>query len=235
MSSLHDRAVEDLGRRIVDGSLPAGSTMLAKDLAVQLGVGRSVVREALRVLQSLGLVASVKRVGVRVLPSSSWNVFDPQVITWRIAGAGEGTQLRSLTELRTAVEPFAAELAARHCTPAQGAELLSIAAEMRTVGREGDLDRFLALDIRFHSLVLTASGNEMFAAMDDMISAVLRGRTQRGLMPSHPHEEALQLHVDVADAVQGTHPERARDSMELIMRRTVAEVEHVWAHEPRAH
>ncbi|HEX2248526.1 MAG TPA: FCD domain-containing protein, partial [Arthrobacter sp.] len=93
--------------------------------------------------------------------------------------------------------------------------------------------QFLELDIHFHSLVLAASGNEMFAQMDSMIAEVLRGRTDYGLMPEHPHEEALQLHVDVADAIQSGHPDAAREAMDKIMRRTVAEVQGVWQHEPR--
>jgi len=232
--SLHQRAVDDIGRRIVDGTLAAGTTVLAEQLATDLGVGRSVVREAVRVLQSLGFVTPVRRVGIRILPVANWSVLDPQVIAWRLTGADQGAQLRSLTELRSAVEPMAAELAAHHAGSAAGAELLTTAATMRTVGRAGDLDAFVELDIRFHSLVLRASGNEMFSAMGGMIAAVLRGRTELGLMPQHPHEEALQLHVDVADAVHGGHPERARDAMELIMRRTIAEVEHIWKDVPRS-
>jgi DNA-binding FadR family transcriptional regulator len=104
---------------------------------------------------------------------------------------------------------------------------------MRTIGRAGDLEAFLELDIHFHSLVLRASGNEMFSAMDGMIAAILRGRTALGLMPSRPHEEALQWHVDVADAVQGRRRDDARDAMDRIMRRTVSEVEHVWKDVPR--
>lgn len=231
--SLHSRAVDELGRRVVSGDLPAGSTVLAADLATQLGVGRSVIREAVRVLQSLGLVQSVRRLGIRVQPTESWNVFDPQIIAWRLSGAQLGVQLRSLTELRSAVEPMAAELAAQHAPDAISEELLQIAARMRTVGRSGDLAGFVELDVRFHALVLRASGNEMFAAMDGMIEEVLRGRTDLGLMPTHPHEQALQLHIDVADAVQARDPKAAATAMDLIMRRAVVEMHDVWADQPR--
>ncbi|MCM3656416.1 FCD domain-containing protein [Agromyces mediolanus] len=233
-SRLHDLAVDTLGRRIVDGKLPAGATLLAASLETELGVSRSVVREAVRVLASLGLVESVKRLGIRVLPASSWNVFDASVIRWRLASSGKGAQLRSLTELRSAVEPAAAELAAVHGSDDAAAELIAIAGRMRAVGRAGRLEEFLELDIRFHALVLAASGNEMFARLQGVIAEVLRGRTHYGLMPAQPHEEALQLHLDVADAVLGRRPEAARDAMDRIMRRTVAEVEPVWRDEPRA-
>lgn len=232
-SRLHNLVIETLAGRIVSGELAPGTTMYSERLETELGVSRSVAREAVRVLESLGLVETAKRVGIRVLPRSRWNVFDPSVIRWRLAGAGKGTQLRSLTELRSAVEPAAAELAALHGPEDMAAELLAVAARMRAVGRAGDLQQFLELDIHFHSLVLAASGNEMFAQMRSMIAEVLRGRTDYGLMPDHPHEEALQLHVDVADAIQSGRAEAARAAMDQIMRRTVAEVESVWRHEPR--
>ncbi len=234
-SRLHDLVIERLGSQIVSGVLPAGTIMLSERLEAELQVSRSVVREALRVLQSLGLVETVKRIGIRVLPMQAWNLFDPSIIRWRIASAGKGGQLRSLTELRAAVEPAAAELAAMHAPGDAAAELMAVAAKMRAVGRAGRLQEFLLLDIRYHSLVLVASGNEMFAKLTGVIGEVLRGRTEYGLMPEHPHEEALQLHVDVADAVQGHRPGAARDAMDQIMRRTIAEVEQVWLSEARVY
>ena len=228
-SSLHNRVVDAVGTLIVDGRTPAGTVMLSEQIERAQGVSRSVVREAVRVLAAMGLVESVKRVGIRVRPQSGWNAFDPVLIRWRLAGAERGAQLRSLTELRASVEPMAAELAAQHCPQALSGELMTVAAQMRTVGRSGDLERFLSLDIQFHRLVLHGSGNEMFAKLDEVIAAVLSGRTGLGLMPAHPHETALQWHIDVADAIQGVHPVRARESMELIMRRTIAEVEESWA------
>ncbi|MFZ3417249.1 FadR/GntR family transcriptional regulator [Arthrobacter sp. 3Tela_A] len=233
-SRLHSLVIESLGRRIVSGEFQAGDTMLSEELETELNVSRSVAREAVRVLQSLGLVETVKRIGIRVLPETSWNVFDPYIVRWRLAAkAGKGAQLRSLTELRSAVEPAAAELAAQYAPEDMAAELMAVAAKMRAVGRAGDLQQFLELDIHYHALVLAASGNEMFGQMQSMIAEVLRGRTDYGLMPSRPHEEALQWHVDVADAIQAGNPDAAREAMDQIMRRTKSEVEGVWSDEPR--
>src|SRR6476659_6329074 len=129
-TSLHHRAVEHLGTRIVDGSLPPGHVMLAEQLEEELQVSRSVIREAVRVLQSLGLVETTKRVGIKVLP-----------------------------ELRSAVEPVAAELAAVNAPQELRQELLDVALAMREAGKAGDVPRFLELDIQFHSLLLSGSGN----------------------------------------------------------------------------
>jgi DNA-binding FadR family transcriptional regulator len=73
----------------------------------------------------------------------------------------------------------------------------------------------------------------MFARLDGVIGEVLTGRTDQGLMPQRPHEEALQWHVDVADAIQGKRPAEARAAMEQIMSRTHTEVEQIWDGEPR--
>jgi len=181
------------------------------------------------VLGSMGLVESVKRVGIRVLPPESWNAYDPTIIRWRLLGPGKGEQLRSLTELRSAVEPMAAELAARHATRTLSAELVAVAERMRSAGDSGDLSQFLELDIRFHQLVLQGSGNQMFAKLDEPVAAVLSGRTDLGLMPDRPHENTLQLHADVAEAIAGGEPGAARVAMELIMRRTYAEVQPSWS------
>lgn len=81
-TSLHHRAVEHLGTRIVGGTLPTGHVMLAEHLEEELNVSRSVVREAVRVLQSLGLVETIKRVGIRsCLPTAG-----TPSIPWSSAG-----------------------------------------------------------------------------------------------------------------------------------------------------
>jgi len=232
-TSLHHRAIENLGTRIVTGDLPAGHVMLAEQLEEELRVSRSVIREAVRVLQSLGLVETIKRVGIRVLPSSSWNPFDPLVIRWRLAGEGRGAQLRSLAELRSAVEPVAAELAAANAPVKLRHELVDISHAMREAGHAGDVPRFLELDIHFHSLLLSGSGNEMFANLMGQVAETLTGRTVHGLMPDHPHETALQWHVDLAEAVAAGDGPAARDASDRSMRRTMAEMEPTWTEQPR--
>jgi DNA-binding FadR family transcriptional regulator len=217
----------------VGGELPPGHVMLAEHLEDELKVSRSVVREAVRVLQSLGLVETIKRVGIRVLPSNRWNPFDPLVIRWRLAGEGRGAQLRSLAELRSAVEPVAAELAAVNAPQELRQELLDVALAMREAGQAGDVPRFLELDIQFHSLLLSGSGNEMFANLVGQVAETLTGRTVHGLMPDRPRDLTLQWHLDVAEAIFGGHASEAREASSRIMRRTISEMEPVWVEQPR--
>lgn len=207
--------------------------MLGEHLEEELRVSRSVVREAVRVLQSLGLVETIKRVGIRVLPASRWNPFDPLVIRWRLAGEGRGAQLRSLAELRAAVEPVAAELAAVNAPAELRRELTETSHAMRDAGQAGDVPRFLELDIHFHSLLLTGSGNEMFANMVGQVAETLTGRTVHGLMPDRPGDAALQWHLDVAEAIAAGDARSAREASDRIMRHTIAEMEPTWKDQPR--
>jgi len=228
LRGLHARVLDLLGLAVCGGDFQAGSVVRIDQLEERYRVSRSVVREAIRVLASMGMVASRRTVGVQVLPATEWNLFDPQVIRWRLASPARVAQLRSLTELRTAVEPEAARLAAQRASLDDGSELMGLAGRLWAAGQGNDAQRFLTLDIQFHDLVLSSSGNEMFTKLDTLVEAVLTGRTQYGLMPLHPHAEALQLHVDVASAIQRGSADDAHKAMLGIMQRTSNEMNSIW-------
>jgi DNA-binding FadR family transcriptional regulator len=232
LTGLHARVLDLLGLAICAGQLETGSVVRIEQFQERYGVSRSVVREAIRVLASMGLVASRRRVGVQVLPAMKWNLYDPQVIRWRLASPARVAQLQSLTELRTAIEPEAARLAALRAPLAGASELMGLAGKLWAAGQANDAETFLVLDIQFHRLVLASSGNEMFAKLNTLVEAVLTGRTQYGLMPRHPHKEALQLHVDVASAIQRGNGDEAHAAMLGIMARTFDEMSSIWEKDP---
>ncbi|MGM7424783.1 FadR/GntR family transcriptional regulator [Cellulosimicrobium sp. CpK407] len=214
---LHTTVLDALGRRITSGDVPAGSPLTLESIGSEFGVSRTVAREVMRLLEGLGLVRSKRRVGLVVLGVEEWNVLDPRVIRWRLEGPGRDSQLRTLTELRHAVEPLAAAGAAVHATDDERAELVAAATRMRMLGEAGDLEEFLALDVRFHELLLRSSGNEMFGALAGVVAAVLSGRTHLGLMPASPVPEALDQHEAVARAVADGDPRAAEAAMAAIV------------------
>jgi DNA-binding FadR family transcriptional regulator len=229
LTGLHGRLVESLGLAICGGTLAPGTVLFIDELVSEHAVSRSVVREALRVLASMGLVASRRRVGTLVLAPPAWNVYDPLDIRWRLATDGRIAQLRSITELRTAVEPQAARLAAERAMPLEASELVSLAGQLWAAGQDGRMDDFLALDIEFHRRVLAASGNEMFEHLHRQVAEVLTGRHAYGLMPHHPHVDALQLHTDVASSIQRGDGDMAHTAMVAIMDRTMGETKQFWS------
>lgn len=217
---LHSPVLDSLGRRITGGELAAGTALTLDGIGTEFNVSRTVAREAMRLLEGLGLVRSGPRVGIVVLPHDAWNVLDPRVIAWRLDGPGRASQLRSLTELRQAVEPVAAAGAARGASAAVRDELLALARRIRALGEagKGDGEEFLALDIQMHELLLRSSGNELFSALGDVVAVVISGRTHLGLMPAFPEPEALDAHEAVAAAVARGDERAAEEAMARIVR-----------------
>lgn len=214
---LHADLLDRVGLMLTSGELAEGQVLRAEELAARHGVSRTVVREVVRVLESMGMVRSRRRVGVTVAPRSSWNVFDPLIIRWRLAGTDRDAQLRSLSELRAGFEPVAAGFAATRATPEQCGRLTGAVMDMSVHGRAGDLQAYLDADIRFHRTLLEASGNEMLGALAEVVAEVLSGRTRHGLMPATPEPAAIRLHADVAQAVQAGDPAAARAAMQSII------------------
>ncbi|SOC86495.1 transcriptional regulator, GntR family [Curtobacterium sp. 314Chir4.1] len=171
---LHAQVLDTLGQRIVDGAIAPGTVVRPELVAEEFGVSRSVVREALRVLQSLGLVEPRQRVGTQVLGIGSWELLAPTVIRWRGASPSYFVQQRELLELRLGVEPVAASLAAG--TPAASA-VLAAASDMLDACTREDSRAYLEADVRFHRALLTASGNTVFAHFAGTVEALLRTRT----------------------------------------------------------
>lgn len=208
---LNNRIIEVVGRDIATGAVDPGSRLTLEGLQERFGVSRTVVRDCMQILEAMNLVYSKRRIGIVVQEPSRWNVYDPRVIRWRLAGPGRSAQFESLTELRIAVEPLAASGAARRATPDQRQQLVLLARRMRETA--GDPEAFLAADIAFHTLLLRASGNEMFAALSDVVAEVLTGRSRQNLMPAGPRPEALDEHEAVAAAVSALDPAAARARM----------------------
>jgi len=223
-----EEVIETIGREVCGNSIAPGAIFTTESIEERFQVSRPVAREALRSLETLGLLIPKRRIGMTVLPLTSWNVFDLQVIRWRLAGGSREAQLRSLTELRRAIEPAAARMAAVRAPLGQASELIGVAGHLWKAGKEGAIEEFLTVDTEFHTLVLQMSGNEMFAQLHHLVDEVLVGRTQYGLMPRFPAVEALQLHTDIAVAIQTGNANKAAESMLAIMERTIAEMSSIW-------
>ena len=216
-SGQHASVLSALGGRIASGDLAAGSVLNLEGICSEYAVSRSVAREAIRVLESMGLVASRRRVGITIQPRTRWNVFDPRVIRWRLDEGDRAEQLASLSELRRGIEPVAAALAAQRANPHQCRILAAAVSDMVMHGREGDLESYLLADTIFHRTLLEASGNEMLSALDGLVTEVLSGRTHHGMMPTHPNPEAIALHDEVARAVRLGDSAAAEAAMRAII------------------
>jgi DNA-binding FadR family transcriptional regulator len=101
-------------------------------------------------------------------------------------------------------------------------------AGMSVTGQAGDLEACLAHDIAFHTTLLEASGNELFAGLTGVVAEVLSGRTHHRLMPSRPEPAAIRLHGDVAEAVAAHDAPRAAEAMRAILAEARAAMEQAY-------
>lgn len=223
---LHAQVLETLGQQIVDGLLRPGTVVRPEAVAEEYGVSRSVVREALRVLQSLGLVEPRQRIGTLVRPASSWELLAPTVIRWRGASPAYFAQQRELLELRLGVEPVAAALAATNTTTTADttdstAAVLAAATDMAAACDRDDSRAYLEADVRFHRALLAASGNAVFAHFAGTVEALLRTRTSesRDTITRWTHDAAAR-HVAVARAVVDGDADAASSAATALLRVT---------------
>lgn len=214
---MHDNVLTALGTGIVAGHYPAGHVLTLDGVSAEHGVSRSVAREVIRVLESMGMVAPRRRIGITIQPAENWNVFDPRLIRWRLDSGDRAAQLASLSELRRGFEPTAAALAARRADAHQCRIMAAAVSDMVMHGRAGDLEAYLLADKIFHQTLLEASGNEMFRALNGVVAEVLAGRTHHDLMPSTPNPAAIDLHDEVARAIRLRDEVAAERAMRTII------------------
>jgi len=219
--------VEQLGSAIAAGRYRPGDTLRTEEIEREFDLSRTVVREAIKVLESMRLIDIRRSVGITVLDHTQWNVFDPRLIEWRLAGPDHQRQLASLTDLRVAVEPVAAARFASIAGDEQRQALRAITDGMVAAAKAHDIDSFINLDVTFHTTLLEGSGNDMFAALGQVITPMLCAHPERS-DPDHDRKrfDTLAPHLllaehianrDGAAAEQATRDvlARAREEMEL--------------------
>jgi DNA-binding FadR family transcriptional regulator len=234
-SGLYERVVEILGQEIINGEIPVGGLVFADQLCERLGVSRSVVRESIRTLSSMGLVESRPQVGTRVQPSSNWDLLNPYVVKWRSKGPDYVHQMQELLELRLGIEQAAARLAADRISPVESAGLLETAMQMKKALDENDGRGFFAADAAFHRLLLEGTGNAVIAQLADTIGAALEvrgGDTRPGMHAMSAR--AVEHHVALAQALVDGNATKAQAEALLLVEGTLEEFSNLPGIQPGA-
>ena len=214
--NLCGQVVHDLGCRILAGEVKPGDPLPQEwTLCDQMGVSRTVVREAIKSLAAKGLVESRAKRGTIVRPPRVWNYLDPEVLDWQARADVDGRHLFHLTELRRTIEPPAAGMAAERATD-ENLRLISRACE--EMERTADsVEDFLAADIQFHVEILHATGNPFFAPIANVISASLESSLRVTNRQPADNHASVPVHQKVMKAICARKPTRAQAAMRSLL------------------
>lgn len=201
--------VEAIGREIASGAIEEGSPLNTEALMSRFNVSRTVMREATKVLESMGLIEMKRRTGLRVAMPRDWNMLDPKIIRWRLSRSDRTDILKSVTELRESIEPVAARIAAGLPSTAARIRLGTLVDAMAEAIGVGDRAAFLAADLHFHESLLTLSGNELFIALSRSVMGVLEGQVEADVLPVYDAERTIGLHRAISDAIAASDPRAA--------------------------
>ncbi|MET1113163.1 MAG: FCD domain-containing protein [Allosphingosinicella sp.] len=214
--------LEALGRDIVTGVYESRRFPTEAELAAHHAVSRSVTREAVKMLTAKGLLTARPRKGTTVQPSSSWNLFDTDVLRWLLERKFSLLLLRQFSELRIAIEPEAAALAAREADAAAIAGIRRGYERMEAAEASGE--DTLEADIAFHIAMLNASANPFYMQFRDVVATALR-TSIRFTNRFKGRTASLPAHHKVLAAIEAGDGGGARAAMSAIIADVMAMIE----------
>ncbi len=193
------QVVDTLGRAVLRGDYGEGPLPVEAELAASLGVGRNLLREAIKVLASKNLLAVGPKIGTRALPHSDWNLLDPDVLLWVSETEGSMNYSFDVVELRLIVEPRAAHLAALRATDAERRHITASyeAYEECLTRPELTADR----DLVFHQAIYTASHNSFLTSIGRRLGTIMRRQVLTTTDYPGAVERGLPLHRELAEAI----------------------------------
>jgi GntR family transcriptional repressor for pyruvate dehydrogenase complex len=213
---LYEEVARTLAEAIAGGQYAPGEFLPTEQaLADEYGASRNVIREALKVLTTRGLVEVLHGSGTRVLPRARWQLLDQLVVLMR----ADASIPQSLLELRRILETEIAALAAERATGEQVEALRAAIDAMR--GAADRPETFIEHGIQFHRLLAEASGNVLLPMVLEPVERLLRASRLATVQAPGAIQRAIETHNRVLDAVAAHDPAGAR----LAMQRHLAAVE----------
>jgi GntR family transcriptional repressor for pyruvate dehydrogenase complex len=201
--ALTDDAITRLRSMIQSGELPPGSRLPSENqLAVEMGLSRSGVREAVKVLEA-ARVLEVRRGDGTFVTSLA-----PALLLEGVGFAVEllqGETLLEVMEVRRLLEPAATGLAALKITDSQLAGLAAVLQQMQD--RVDDADGLMQADVAFHRLVTSSTGNETLTSLLDGLSGrTVRARVWRGIVEGDVTQVTIDEHRAIYLALKARDP-----------------------------
>jgi DNA-binding FadR family transcriptional regulator len=230
--TLHAQVAREIGLRILEGELPAGTVLPNEaDLGGEFGVSRTALREAIKVLESKGLVEVRRKTGTRIRPRRDWNALDPEILSWLFSGPGFAAGLPDLLELRLIVEPAGARLAALRANAVNLKEIEDALNGME-VALE-DAESSIEFDLLFHMAILEATHNAFMRPFGALIQEALRASFRLTNVNRSAYERSLRRHRDVFEAIIAKDADAAEAAMRVVLNRTSEDIDRSLPKTPR--
>ena len=205
-----------LGREIAQEVIPAGAALPPEpSLESRFGVGRGVIREAIKILAGKGLVSVRPRHGTHVLPRRDWSFLDRDVLGW-LVGADEPDRdlLLAIQEVRMIIEPAAAAMAAVRSTKEDRSRIEAALVAMET---SHDQASAVAADKAFHLAILDATHNPVLQGFRGTIDTMLSAVFVVAIGSSGWFEDNLPNHAAAARAIGTGNAKKAKAAMEQVL------------------
>ena len=220
---IHEKIAESLAISILSGRQSPGSNLPAEvEASAQLGVSRTVYREAVRILAAKGLIEGRPKLGTRVTEKHRWNWLDPDVLRWIFESQPDPEYVEELFELRLIVEPQAAALAAKRRSIEELARMGHALEEMARHGLNTPAGQ--AADQQFHDAILKSTRNRGLATLTTTIGAAIQWTTvfkyQGTPRDRNPIVEHRNLYAAIANADSDAAREAARELIEIALEDT---------------
>jgi GntR family galactonate operon transcriptional repressor len=219
---IHGMAVDRIGQRIIRGDLAPGTVLDLEAFEREFDVSRTVIREALRVLATHGLVDARPKRGTYVLPRQEWNLLGADLLRWQYEQRPDATFLANLAEVRAIVEPAGARIAAERRTDEDLAVLRD--ALERLADPDATSEQVVTADLEFHRALLLAGHNELLGRLELVIETGLRARDLL-VHSSSNFSDSVPVHRAVFDAVEAADAGAAARAMERLLEQAARDVE----------
>jgi DNA-binding FadR family transcriptional regulator len=214
--AVHDRIAHELGIAIVGGRYQPGDMLPGEErYSTEQGISRTAYREAVRVLSAKGLVYSRTKSGTRINERVRWNMLDLDVLAWMFEAGPTPVFLRDIFELRSVVEPAAAQFAALRRDAHDISRMGHALEDMRRYGLLTPEGR--AADQQFHRLILLATRNESLISLSISVTAVVAWTTHFARDERQESRDPMPDHDAVFDAIMRGDGERARQAMMMLI------------------
>ncbi len=219
--NIHGQIADRIGSGIVRGDVAPGELLPSEMRICELwNVSRTVVREAIRTLTGKRLVQSRAKSGTRVRPPEEWNWLDQDVLRWQMEMSDVDSYVAKLFQLRCAVEPAAAALAALAAGEADIARIRAVYDGMVAAGNDAD---FASADIVFHESIYFATRNEFFWPIAQMLQHTLRKNFAITSGGDH-RPRAFVEHLAVLDAIAAGDADAARAAATVLLAHSIGDV-----------